>query len=293
VTGSRLYVARDEKVTVVTRSRMRMAGGQLVSRPWRALVETTTRTLDPQPRRSAADAAMVVLPPVAAAVVTTAFAPIEAGFAAGGVVFFAMAYLAPALRRRRAAKGPRTTGADIRLLSAPKERAAFARAVDTADRISETWPSLGSLVNVPEAEAMLADALWEIAGVLTRRQDLNTVLAELSRPDFAGAPPGDETARELRAHLTATKAALSDLEIELARREASLRRAEEAGRAFIREQEMRRAIRAAEESLRAVQRPELQPATPPDAGAELAEQTQSVLAAYRELTADLRPDAPL
>src|SRR3954468_17300727 len=113
VTRSRLYVARDEKATVVTRSRMRLAGGQLVHRPWRALVETTARTIDPQPRHSAADAAIVVLPPVAAGLVTTTFAPVQVALAAGGVVFFAMAYLAPVLRRRRAAKGPRTTGDDV------------------------------------------------------------------------------------------------------------------------------------------------------------------------------------
>lgn len=289
MTRTRLYVARDGKTTAVSRGRLRMSGAHPVRRDWRALVEITADALNPQPRRSPADAALVALPPVLAGSLTAAFAPIEAGLAVGGVVFFAMAYLTPVLRGR-IGTAPRARRADVLLLTSQAERATFDRAVATADRIVETWPALGSLITVPEAETMLAEALWEIAGVLSRRQELSRVLADLSRPDFAAVSATDQTARELHAQLKATKAALSQIEVDLARREASLRRAEEAGRNFIRDQEMRQAIRAAEESLRAS--PLGLPTTPADPGADLAEHTHSVLAAYRELTAALRPDSP-
>jgi hypothetical protein len=132
---------------------------------------------------------------------------------------------------------------------------------------------------------MLADALWEIAGVLARREEFAGVLAGLSRPDFAALSPEDPAARELRAQVRTTKEALSQVEIELARRETSLRRAEEAGRGFIREQEVRSAVRAADESLRTVAPPFGAGAERAlDAGAELAEQTRTVLQAYRDLT---------
>lgn len=114
------------------------------------------------------------------------------------------------------------------------------------------------------------------------------MLGELGRPDFAAA--SDEIAGEARYQLGAARAAHAEIEAELVRREASLRRAEEAGRDFIREQDMRRAIRAAERSLRVAPPLGLPPAPPvQDAGADLAEHTRSVLDAYRELTAVLRP----
>ncbi len=289
MTRTRLYVARDDKTTAVSRGWLRMSGAHPVRRDWRALVEITAPALNPEPRRSPADGALVVLPPVLAGSLTAEFAPIEAGLAVGGAVFFAMAYLTPVLRRR-IGTAPRARRADVLLLTSQAERATFEQAVATADRIVDTWPALGSLITVPEAEAMLAEALWEIAGVLSRRQELSRVLADLSRPDFAAVSATDQTARELHAQLKATKAALSQIDVDLARRLASLRRAEEAGRNFIRDQEMRQAIRAAEESLRAS--PLDLPTSPADPGADLAEHTHSVLAAYRELTAALRPDLP-
>lgn len=94
------------------------------------------------------------------------------------------------------------------------------------------------------------------------------------------------TARELRTQTQATKAALAQVRADLAAREASMRRAEEAGRQFIRDQEMRQAIRAAEDTLREAP-PHLPP--PQDPATDLAERTQSVLAAYRELTAARHP----
>jgi hypothetical protein len=289
VTVSRLYVARDGKNTAVSRGRLRMSGADPVRRNWRALVEVIAPVLDPRPPRSLSDTVLVVLPPVVAGSLTTALAPLEVGIAVGGAVFFAASYLAPVIRRR-ADRLPRRGRAEVRLLSAPPERAAFQQAVGVADRIAETWPALGPLIDPTDAEPMLAEALWEIAGLLTRRQELGAVLADLSRPDFAAVPAADQTARDLRAQVQATKAALAQVETDLTRREISLRRAEEAGRQFIRDQEMRRAIRAAEDSLRDT--PPRGLPTPLDPAADLAEHTQSVLAAYRELTTALHTNPP-
>lgn len=280
---ARLHVARDSRVTVVSRGRLRLSGGRLVRRPWPALVELTVPVVE---ERESVGLALVVVPPTATAVIAAAAVSPEVGVVAGAIVFFALSYLSPTLRRRRGERHPKSRSAAAVTLSAPAERAAFEQAVGIADRVSETWPRLGALIDPAEAGSLLAEALWGIAGVLARRQELARVLADLSRPDFVARSPADGTARELRAHLEATKAALAQLEIDLVRRLVSLNRAEKAGRDFIREQEMRRAIQAAADSLRAARDPQTGPAAE-DAGADLAEHTRSVVDAYRELTAGL------
>jgi hypothetical protein len=217
---------------------------------------------------SLTNAIFVVVPPAVAGSITAAFAPVEVAYAVGGGILIATSTLVQPVRRRRLqSRGLRVAGSEKYTLTS--ERNAFHRAVALADRISETWPALGSLVDTAEAEQMLSDALWEMAGLLSRRQTLTGVLADLSSPEFT---PTDD----LNAQLRATKEALSDLDIDLARREASLRRAEEAGRDFIREQDMRQAIKSAEVELSATR-------VLPDAGTRLADQTRAVLTAYQEL----------
>lgn len=280
VAGSRLYVARDESATVVSRIRLCDSNAR-VTRPWSAVVETTA--LVPQElddRRRMRSVAVIFVPAVAVTAVFASYGQVEAGLGAAIAYFFGMSYLEPVLRRRRP-RSAKPAPAEAHVLTSPADRAAFDRVVAVAGSISETWPSLEHLIDVAAAESMLAESLWEISGVLVRRQRLTAVLAELSRPDFAALSPTDATALELRTQLSATESALAELEIDLDRRESSLRRAEGAGRDFIREQEMRRAIRAAKESLGSSGRPDPFPA---DAAAELADHTRWVLTAYRELT---------
>jgi hypothetical protein len=295
VAGSRLYVARDSAATVVSRQRLPMAGAQLVHRPWTALVEVTVPDVrEPDEEHEQRGAGWLFGPPVVAGAIAATLGAAEIGIAVAAVTFFAAAYVEPAIRRRVQARRARPAPVTARILTSAADRAAFDEAVGAADAVSATWPRLGALVDTAEAETMLADALWEIAGVLARRQKLSRVLADLSRPDFAAQPAADETALELRSQLEATQRALADLESDLAQRLASLRRAEQAGRDFIREDEMRRAIRQAKETLGSPDpAPTALPSTaltPADTAAELADQTRSVLAAYRELTAGLHSD---
>ncbi|MBU2662289.1 hypothetical protein KOI35_02085 [Actinoplanes bogorensis] len=289
---SRLYVARDERATIVSRERLRVSGSRVVRRPWSTLVETTAPSVaDLKEGASPHGTMLVVLPPLAVCAVVSTFGTLELGLASGGAVFFGIAYVEPALRRRIARKGMKPAPAAALTLRSENEREAFARAVSLADSISRTWPQLGDLIDVPEAESMLAEALWEIAAVLARHQQLTAVLADLSRPDFVAQSPSDETALELRTQRQATERALATLELDLARRDSGLRRALQAGREFIREQQMREAIRAARESL-GTDQPAVTNETPSDAAAELADHTRTVLDAYRELTDGLHPDPP-
>jgi len=293
VARSRLYVARDASATVVARRRPWTAGSRTVRRRfYPTLVEKAVP--EERPQWSVREAVTVLLPPIAVLLFTTAASGSAlGGVLAGCVVFLLLAYLGPMRRERHA---QRIVGSpDQRVLSQSTGREVFDLALRSADRVSETWPALAELIRVADAEAMLSEALWELTGVLVKAEEVHTVLVELSRPEFAQRSHSDETAREVEEHRRATRAALVTLNEEIARRVAGIERAEAAGWSFIREKEMRRAIRAAEESLRGVRAEDsavVAGTARVDAGAELAEHTQSVVEAYRELTARFRTDPP-
>ena len=295
---ARLYVVRNDSAVAISRQRLRTTGGRVVARRWGGLAETESARLDASPRFSASGAATVILPPLVVGLVSMLLSQeISIALLAAAVTFLLMAYLGPLVTRRRAAGAvaarPEGAGSgSVHVLFDHPEQATFARAVETADRIAATWPHLGALIDSADADAMLADALWELAGVLARRQELRRLLADLDRPDFDTVPDADDTVRELRGHRDAARAALRTIDEEIARRETSLANAEQAGRGFIREQEMREAIRAAQESLHgtlAAPSDVTSVAQRADAGAELAEQTRTVLSAYRELSTDFGP----
>ncbi|WP_433296785.1 hypothetical protein ACQP2F_39295 [Actinoplanes sp. CA-030573] len=309
----RLYVARDRTATLIGRSDPRVPGHR-VAHSSRALTEIRASEDPPPVEHSLPVVAGIWAPPALIVLVGSLYVGIVMAVALAVIALFTLGYAVPAIARSRPRKprpplaarsasparralsadptgaGPQADPADSRVLTADAERAAFDRAVATADRIAETWPALGDLIETDAAESLLAESLWEIAGALERHQELAAVLADLTRPDFAAVSPADGTAERLRAHIRATKEALAALEVDLAAREASLRRAEEAGRTFIREQQMREAIKAAERSLNTAARPPFAAEAAPDPAAELAEHTQVVLSAYRELTASLTPD---
>jgi hypothetical protein len=271
---ARIYVLRDEGALVVSRRRPGPLRNRPVRRSWDALVEIPPRT-----GRAPAETTLVFAPPVILGALAAVFGPPEVGVALGGATLIASTYLTPQLRRRLTARLLRRPGNVV--LRGPRSRTAFDHALGLADRISETWPSLGPLVDADSAALMLAEALWQIAAVLSRREELDAVL------ESAGADPSAASA-ETRSQLSAARAARARVDAEFQRRETSLRRADEAGRDFIREQQMRHAVQAADQTLRTLPPTVL---TPPgaalDPASDLAEHTDSVLAAYRELTAGL------
>jgi hypothetical protein len=286
VARPRLYVARNGSFTVVARRRPWAPATRVVRRKrFAALVERAPSTTSVT-TWSPVDAVVVFLPPLFVFGVVGFFGGPLFGFAAACAAFFLLAYMSPAFRRGRDEQVETSEPVGRRVLAQSTGQEIFGRALDSADRISETWPSLESLVPAADAEAMLTDALWDLAGILVKAERLHKVLVELSRPEFAQMSAWDETAREVEQQRQATRAALVELNEEVARRVTSIRRAEEAGLAFIREKEMRRAIHDAEESLRRIRDESgIALSLPPsaDVGADLAEHTQSVLDAYREL----------
>jgi hypothetical protein len=338
---ARIYVMRRGDAIVVSRRRPGMLRARPVPRSWSTLAE-----IPPRVGRPPGDTALVFAPPVALGALAAALAPAGVGVAVGGAALIASTRLVPVLRRRLADR--RLRRPENIVLHGDRARSAFDRTVALADRISDTWPGLGPLVNVDEASELLAEALWQIAAVLARREELDAALA--ADPPVTGSLDADPLAAgegsvEVRSQVSAAKAARARVEADFVRREASLRRAEEAGRDFIREQHMREAIRSAEQTLGSVppaaglssagfmpgnltsadlSSADLSsaPLSPPvlpspvlplngrsanglpgvaaigagvgasalDAGADLADHTRSVLAAYRELTVGVTAD---
>jgi hypothetical protein len=233
--------------------------------------------------------ALVIVPPLVVFLLTLGAAGPPAALIAGTLAFFAMVALVAVRSRRRRRRASRSL-----TVTEPMARHVLDRVLRAADRIGEAWPALDRLIAVADAEAQLTEALWELAGVLVKGQQLRAVLAELSRPEFAQTSESDSTARQVSQQRRATRTALAAVDGEIVRRLAGIERAEAAGQAFLREEEMRQAIRAAEDSLRAVHDDAATAPGParPDAGTELAEHTQSVLDAYRELTANPEPPEP-
>jgi hypothetical protein len=309
---ARIYLMRGDNVIVLSRRRPGLLRVRPVPRSWHTLAEIPPRT-----GRPPGETALVFAPPVALGALAAAFAPAGVGVAVGGAALIASTYLNPVLRSRLAGRRLRRPGNIV--LRGDRARSAFDRTVDLADRVSETWPELGPLVDADQASVLLAEALWQIAAVLARREELDAVLA-------ADLMDLSEASVELRSQVSVAKAARARVEAEFVRRETSLRRADEAGRDFIREQHMREAIRAAEQTIRStppgtlppavlssgdLSSTALSPAASPnglspnglsgmaaagagvpglDAGADLADRTRSVLAAYRELTVGLTPN---
>jgi hypothetical protein len=134
-----------------------------------------------------------------------------------------------------------------------------------------TNPALGALIDVPIAERQLAQALFDLAGALERRQELRELHAELAEHDGAF---------ELAPRMLKATSALAELDDEVIRRLATLKAVAVAGEELIRDQEIDALVREADEALA-----RLTSAAPAaDAGSELAERTEAVLRAYRELT---------
>jgi hypothetical protein len=271
---ARIYVMRDDGVIVVSRRRPGWLRHRPVERSWDTLVEIPPRT-----GRARGETTLVFTPPVALGALAAILAPAGVGIAVGGATLIASTYLTPRLRRRLAER--RLRRPDNIILRGERARSAFDHALDLADRISSTWPALGPLIDADDASVMLAEALWQIAAVLSRREELDAILEPV------GFDPSTASV-ETRSQLSAARAARARVDAEFQRREAGLRRAEEAGRDFIREQQMREAVRTADQTLRSMpQTFQTGPGTALEPASDLAEHTHSVLTAYRELTAGL------
>ncbi|GAA1618471.1 hypothetical protein [Actinoplanes couchii] len=271
-----LYVAHDDRMVIVSRLPLKIAGGSGYSYSWGDVLELTPA--DQGVRRGPWVGFLYIL----RAVIGIFIASNLIGLVSSNDVLPALAVAAGVTlavlgwrRKPGVIEAPHlgTDRAEHHVLVEDQDRMVFSDAIDLCRRTSETWPALGDLIDVPTAKRQLAQALFDIAGVLERRQELRELHDELA--EHAGAP-------ELAPRLAKATEALVDVDDELTRRLATLNAVAVTGEQLIHDERIGALAREADEVLTRLASPP--PAAVPDAASELAERTEAVLRAYRELT---------
>lgn len=168
---------------------------------------------------------------------------------------------------------------ESRVLWSEPERVAYQRAVAVSRRIRRTWPALPDMIDPVTADRSLTRALGDLAGQLARRQEIRRLRAELAEVREQGVPEDSPAVLAL----TAQRDRVEKLWLETAesanRVLRSLDAAAVAGETFLRERRIGDTAGAAEQVLAAL----LPDAGPAEAAPELADRTEAVISAYREL----------
>jgi hypothetical protein len=163
----------------------------------------------------------------------------------------------------------------------------LAAARDAADRVIETWPAVGPVVGGASAAPTLHWELWELAGELRRRAEI-TEAGQQVEALLADLPADDVSVAGLTGRLDELATRFDSLNASIAARIARLQRLATACRQHLAAQATRQRVeqvaRRADAVLHDVAGTELGLPGRDDAAADLAERTEAVLAAYRELT---------
>jgi hypothetical protein len=179
--------------------------------------------------------------------------------------------------RRATFEAPRDP--DARVLRTPEERAAYARAVSVSRRVRATWPALAGMIDPVDADRALTDALDGLATLLVRRQEIRRLRAGLDDVRPAGLPADSPAVLALAAQRERTEELWLATADQANRILRAIDAAAVAGETFVHEQRIGTTARRTEAVLA-----RLTAGAPPTAEApELAERTDTVLAAYRDL----------
>ncbi|MDR6322847.1 hypothetical protein [Actinoplanes couchii] len=159
------------------------------------------------------------------------------------------------------------------------ERGAFYDALDTARRIRKTWPALGGMIDPVLADRALTGALAELAEVLERRQELRRLRADLAGVQGADIPADSPARRAADIQRDRAEQAWREAGDDANRILRAVDAAARAGESFIRERQVAAVARHAERTLARV----TGAGNVAGNGPELADRTEAVIAAYREL----------
>jgi hypothetical protein len=183
---------------------------------------------------------------------------------------------------------PRVPAEDrtLQVLYAKDERVAFERTFAVAKRVQRTWPALRDMIDPAEAEPMLARALSDLAAVFVRRQQIRRLRRELGEVHHADLPADSPAVQALAAQRQRLETLWREAGDEANRHILSINAAAVAGENLIREQEIGATAREAERAIAHLTASvPVGPAAAVGGGADLADRTQAVIGAYRELSA--------
>ncbi|HEY0000785.1 MAG TPA: hypothetical protein VGB74_10055, partial [Actinoplanes sp.] len=175
-----LYVAHDDKLVIVSRLPLEVVGGRGLSYGWGSVLEVTPAE-QPGDRRPL----VVTLYGLGTIFGISGVSLLMSGALSGGflllagIVAGAGAALLDWRQRPGVISAPRLESdrEQHHVLVEGRDRRVFSDAIELCQRTSETWPALGALVDVPIAEQQLAQALFDLAGALERRQELRELYA--------------------------------------------------------------------------------------------------------------------
>lgn len=277
--GADLHVGIDGEKTVVSPYPLRSRSGRTRRTRTGSVVRTVPcppsgRTFEQRMTRTCRIALPLILLAAVLAAAGVSWWPVAAGCAA------AIGY---AWRRQARAAQPAVFAvprdAESRVLWTAAERAAFDDALAASGRVRGTWPALAGMIDPVLADRSLTRALDELAVVLARRQELRRLRADLSgvrldeipadSPARAAVAEQWERADELWRESGAAAGRIQD----------GIDAAARAGESFLRERQVAATARYAERTLARVTGA---PAAA-GSGAELADRTEAVIAAYRSL----------
>lgn len=185
-----------------------------------------------------------------------------------------------ALRRYTRTAGQWAEGHQV--LTYYDDRDVIRRAAQNVRATAAAWPQLRSHVALDDPVPVLAIQLWELTRLVGRRSDARQLRQELTRAGV-GVPAGSATALELTDRIVGVDQDLGQLATDIQTRQTHLWQLAHQVRAFVDEQV---ALARARATIRHVDQHRGLPMTSPadNAAIELAEHTNAVLAAYRELT---------
>jgi hypothetical protein len=275
-----LHIGIDVEKVVVSPLPLKMRSGRARRVRWGSVTEVVPVPSSGRSRQDRARFALqlaLVLVVLSAVLSALGIAWWAAG--AGSIVIFAFVTVQQALAARAGIIAV-PKGEDSPVLRAAEERAAFERAVVVAKRVRQTWPALRHMIDPVDADRSLTAALAELAEIMSRREQVRLLRAELVDAARHGLPADSPAVQALAEQRLRAEALWRSTAGAANRILASINAAALAGEDLIREQRIGTTAREAELT---ISRLAVGGPSPTEAGPELAERTAAVIAAYREL----------
>ncbi|MFF3852206.1 hypothetical protein [Micromonospora sp. NPDC002575] len=279
-----LWIGRDSQVTAVALTEMRMSGRANVHE-WGSITEVTPG----QHITGSAASKRVTIQLIVVAIVSL----YVCGLSSAAYWWLLLAVdlalvLLAVTAARKAASRSTVVAPDIdiypdihRLIATHEERLAFRDLQTLAERIGRTLPALDSLVDPNEAAELVAESLWEGAGVLARRQEIREVRDDLGRHASDGSFESKRAHLDLQSQQRRADELWEEANADLARLTSHLTATAEAGERFVRDQDLEDTLQRTEAALNKLSLDGSHAGA--YAGEQLADETTAVLTAYREL----------
>jgi hypothetical protein len=231
-----LYVARDEFKTLVATFPLETRG-KIQTSTWAGvtvLAPDTPTLAEQRPKKSNAPGVLVFLTLCLVCWAGTSGSWLVAVLClvTGVGIASIVAISQRPVQRGALIEPPSNRSTEWRSLRQGDERIRFDQAIVLAERVSKTWPALGTMIDTSEAQRILRRALWDMGDTLVRRQVVSRAVTDLKSEK--GHSLSSDSPLVERLHNTRREAEqrLQAIDVKLADYIAHLQRAAEAGERY-------------------------------------------------------------